>query len=85
MLAIVASKTLLLLMTVAVCRFFSGRETPEQRYLLPLTAITVVMFVLTVAITFMDIKRDAVNSETSVLFFAMMLILLLLLFSGRTG
>ena len=81
-LAIISSKTLLLLFVFIINKLFSKKRTLQRRYLFILFGVTTVMFFVTVLITFMEIKNKAVNSVISILFFAIMLILLMIIFFG---
>lgn len=81
-LAIISSKTLLLLFVIIINKLFSKKRTLQRRYLFILFGVTTVMFFVTVLITFMEIKNKAVNSVISILFFAVMLILLMIIFFG---
>ena len=81
-LAIISSKTILLLTIIIINKLFSKRRTLQRRYLFILFSVTTAMFLVTVLITFMEIKNKAVNSFVSILFFAVMLILLMIIFFG---
>lgn len=81
-LAIISSKTILLLTIIIINKLFSKRRTLQRRYLFILFSVTTTMFLVTVLITFMEIKNKAVNSFVSILFFAVMLILLMIIFFG---
>lgn len=81
-LAIIASKTLLMLVVVAIYKFFSKKRKLQRKYIIALFSVTTLMLLITVIITFIDIKNKAVNSVISILFFAVMLILLMIIFFG---
>lgn len=81
-LAIISSKIMLLFVVVAMNKFFSKRRTLQRNYLIALFTITTIMFIITILITFIDIKNNAVNSIVSILFFTVMLILLMIIFFG---
>lgn len=81
-LAIISSKIMLLFVVIAMNKFFSKRRTLQRNYLIALFTITTIMFIITVLITFIDIKNIAVNSIVSILFFTVMLILLMIIFFG---
>ncbi|MBQ7002813.1 MAG: GHKL domain-containing protein [Oscillospiraceae bacterium] len=81
-LAIISSKTILLFVVIAMNGFFSKRKTLQRKHLVALFAITTIMFIITVVITFIDIKNNAINSVVSILFFAVMLVLLMVIFFG---
>lgn len=81
-LAIISSKIMLLFVVIAMNKFFSKRITLQRNYLIALFTITTIMFIITVLITFIDIKNNAVNSIVSILFFTVMLILLMIIFFG---
>ena len=82
-LAIISSKIMLLFVVIAMNKFFSKRRTLQRNYLIALFTITTIMFIITVLITFIDIKNNAVNSIVSILFFTVMLILLMIIFFGQ--
>lgn len=81
-LAIISSKIMLLFVVIAMNKFFSKRRTLQRNYLIALFTITTIMFIITVLITFIDIKNNAANSIVSILFFTVMLILLMIIFFG---
>lgn len=81
-LAIVSSKTILLLFVVIINKFFSKKKIIQRKYLLILFAVTMIIMILTVLMTFADIKNKSVNSYVSVLFFVIMLILIIVIFFG---
>lgn len=81
-LAIISSKIMLLFVVIAMNKLFSKRRTMQRNYMIALFTITTIMFTITVLITFIDIKNNAVNSIVSILFFSVMLILLLVIFFG---
>lgn len=81
-LAIISSKIMLLFVVIAMNKFFSKRRTLQRNYFIALFTITTIMFIITVLITFIDIKNNAVNSIVSILFFTVMLILLMIIFFG---
>ena len=81
-LEIISSKIMLLFVVIAMNKFFSKRRTLQRNYLIALFTITTIMFIITVLITFIDIKNNAVNSIVSILFFTVMLILLMIIFFG---
>lgn len=82
LLAIISSKTVLLLFVIIINKLFSKKRTLQRRYLFILFSVTTIMFFVTVLITFTEIKNKAVNSVISILFFAVMLILLMIIFFG---
>lgn len=81
-LAIISSKIVLLLLVVIINKIFSRKRTLQKRYLIILFSITTLMFITTVLVTFTEIKTNSVNSVISILFFAVMLILLMIIFFG---
>lgn len=81
-LAIISSKIMLLFVVIAMNKLFSKRRTMQRNYMIALFTITTIMFIITVLITFIDIKNNAVNSIVSILFFSVMLILLMVIFFG---
>lgn len=82
LLAIISSKTVLILTVIIINKLFSKKRTLQRRYLVVLFSITTVMFLITVLITFMELKNKTANSVLSILFFAVMLILLMIIFFG---
>lgn len=82
LLAIISSKTVLILTVIIINKLFSKKRTLQRRYLVILFSITTVMFLITVLITFMELKNKTANSVLSILFFAVMLILLMIIFFG---
>lgn len=81
-LAIISSKTLLLLIVVIINKLFSKKRTLQRKYLFILFSVTTVLFFVTVLITFMEIRNQALNSVIPILLFAVMLILLMVIFFG---
>ena len=81
-LAIISSKTVLLLLVIIINKLFLKKRTLQRRYLFILFGVTTIMFFVTVLITFMEIKNKAANSVIPILFFAVMLILLMVIFFG---
>lgn len=82
LLAIISSKTVLILTVIIINKLFSKKRTLQRRYLVVLFSITTVIFLITVLITFMELKNKTANSVLSILFFAVMLILLMIIFFG---
>lgn len=80
--AVISSKILLMLFTVVLNKLFDKKRVLKRKYLIILFVVTSVMFWITVALTFLDIKNEAVNSYFSILFFVIMLTLLLVIFFG---
>ena len=72
----------ILMSVIIINKLLSKKRTLQRRYLILLFSITTVMFILTILITFMEIKNKVVNSVISILFFAVMLILLMIIFFG---
>ena len=81
-LAIIMSKTALLLFVMMINKLFSKNKIILQKYLLILFAVTITMFVIISSVAFIDIRNKYINSYVSVLFFVMMLILLMIIFLG---
>lgn len=81
-LAIISSKIILLLFVVIINKSFSKSKIIQRKYLLILFAVTMIIMILTVLMTFADIKNESVNSYVSVLFFLIMLIVLMIIFFG---
>lgn len=81
-LAIISSKIILLLVVVIINKSFSKKKLVSQKYLLILFSVTMTITILTVLMTFADIKNKSVNSYVSILFFVIMFILLMIIFFG---
>lgn len=81
-LAIISSKIILLLFVVVINKSFSKKKLVSQKYLLILFSVTMTITILTVLMTFADIKNKSVNSYVSILFFVIMFILLMVIFFG---
>lgn len=81
-LAIISSKTILLLFVVIINKSFLKKKSISQKYLLILFSVTVIITFLTALMTFADIKNKSVNSYVSILFFVIMFILLMVIFFG---
>ena len=80
--AIIASKTLLMLIVVIINKLLSEQRVLRIKYLIILFLGSVGMLVPTVAITFFDLKNKAVNSYSSILLFLIMLAFVLVVFFG---
>ncbi len=80
--AIISSKTVLLLIVILINKLLVKKRTLQRKYLFILFGITTIMFFVTVLITFNEIKDKATNSTISILFFSVMLILLMTVFFG---
>lgn len=80
--AIIASKTLLMFITVMINKLLSKQRVMQIKYLIILFVISVFMLSLTLIISFLDLKNKAVNSYVSILFFLIMLILAMIVFFG---
>ncbi len=81
-LAITVSKTLLIFLTVMINRFLSQKANVNTKYIVLLFAVSAIMALLTLTMTFSDMKTRTVHSYLSVLFFSVMLILLIIVFFG---
>ncbi len=81
-LAIISSKIMLLLVVVIINKSFSKKKLVSQKYLLILFSVTMTITILTVLMTFADIKNKSVDSYVSILFFVVMFILLMIIFFG---
>lgn len=81
-LVIIISKFILILVTVAISKFFLQKIVIKRKYIIPLFGIIMIMFIITTTITFIDIKDKNVNSVVYILFFVIMLILLMTIFWG---
>ncbi|MBQ8350117.1 MAG: hypothetical protein IJY19_10865 [Ruminococcus sp.] len=80
--ALAASKIFLMFLTVILNKLLAKKGAIQKKYFIILFAITAVMLVLTVTVTFIDIQNESVNSYVSTLFFFMMLILIIVIFFG---
>lgn len=60
-LAIISSKFILMFVTVAISKFFSRKIIIKRKYIIPLFGI-IAIFIITLSITFIDIKNKNVNS-----------------------
>ncbi|MBQ8297658.1 MAG: GHKL domain-containing protein [Ruminococcus sp.] len=81
-LAVTVSKLLLVFLTVMINRFFSQKTALNTKYIVSLFAVSAVMALLTLTMTFSEMESQSVNSYLSVLFFAVMLVLLIIVFFG---
>lgn len=82
LLAIISSKTILVLTIIIINKLLVKKSPLQRKYLFILFGVTTIMFLITVLITFMEIKHKTANSAISILFFAVMLILLMVIFFG---
>ncbi len=82
LLAIISSKTILVLTIIIINKLLVKKRPLQRKYLFILFGVTTIMFLITVLITFMEIKHKTANSAISILFFAVMLILLMVIFFG---
>jgi hypothetical protein len=80
--AVISSKILLMLFIVALNKYFTKKRTLQRKYLIVLFGVTSIMLILTVLLTFFDIRNENVNSYVSILLFVIMLLLLLVIFFG---
>lgn len=79
---IILSKTFLMLFTIMLNKFFGRQRTLRRRYLIVLFLVATVMLELNFIITFKDIKNNTVPSLTSIVLFATILSLILIIFLG---
>lgn len=80
--AMAASKIFLMFLTVILNKLLAKKGALQKKYFIILFAVTAVMLVLTVTVTFIDIQNESVNSYVSTLFFFMMLFLIIVIFFG---
>lgn len=80
--ALAASKIFLMFLTVILNKILARKGAIQKKYFIILFAVTAVMLLLTVTVTFIDIQNESVNSYVSTLFFFMMLILIIVIFFG---
>jgi len=80
--AIIGSKTLLMIFTTFINRIFKNKKNIQKRYIFILFIVITVMFSMIVILTFIDIKNSSVNSYVSILFFVIMFILIMTIFFG---
>jgi histidine kinase-, DNA gyrase B-, and HSP90-like ATPase len=81
-LAIISSKFILMLVTVSISKFFSQKIVIKRKYIIPLSGIIAIMFIITISITFIDIKKQKCKHSDFYSFFAIMMILLMIIFFG---
>lgn len=79
---IISSKTFLMLFIIMLNKFFGSQRTLRRIYLIILFFVATVILVLNFIITFRDIKNNIVPSLTSIVLFATMLSLILIIFLG---
>ncbi|MDE6797571.1 MAG: GHKL domain-containing protein [Ruminococcus sp.] len=80
--AIIASKSLLVIFTTFINKISSGKKNIQKKYIIALFFVTIIMFILVSALAFIDIKNNSVNSYVSVIFFIIMLLLTMTIFLG---
>ncbi|MDE6670935.1 MAG: GHKL domain-containing protein, partial [Ruminococcus sp.] len=80
--AIIASKSLLVIFTTFINKISSGKKNIQKKYIIALFFVTIIMFILVSALAFIDIKNNSVNSYVSVIFFIIMLLLTMTIFFG---
>ncbi len=79
---IISTKTFLILFTIMLNKFFGRQRTLRRRYLIVLFLVATIILELNFIITFRDIKINTVPSLTSIVLFATMLCLTLIIFIG---
>lgn len=79
---IISSKTFLILFTTLLNKFFGKQRTLRRKYLIVLFLVATIILELNFIITFRDIKNNTVPSLTSIVLFATMLCLILIIFMG---
>ncbi len=81
-LAIIASKTLLLFFTVIINKLNKKQKAMPNKYLIALFTITSILLIISVSMTFMEMKNKKSNTIMLIVFFVIMLSLLLIIFFG---
>lgn len=82
LIAIVASKTLLVLTVFIVRKVFSRKCTLKIKYLLLLFVSSLILMIVSVSISFLEMKSNNSNRALSAAFFVIMFILMLFIFFG---
>lgn len=80
--AIISSKTFLMIFTVVLNKLFTHKKTLHIKYLLTLFVISTALLIVSVSITFIEIKNGKVDSVIPVMFFLIMLAFMLFIFFG---
>lgn len=80
--AIISSKSFLLIIIVALNKFLIHKRILPRKHLIILFSATLIMYGVTVILTFIDIQSKTINTYVSILFFVIMLILLMIIFFG---
>lgn len=78
--AIISSKSFLSIIIVALNKFLIHKRTLPIKHLIILFSATLIMYGVTVTLTFIDIQSKTINTYVSILFFVIMLILLMIIF-----
>lgn len=80
--AIISSKSFLSIIIVALNKFLIHKRILPRKHLVILFSATLIMYGVTVILTFIDIQSKTINTYVSILFFVIMLILLMTIFFG---
>ena len=81
-LSVIVSKLLLIFATFSIHKLFDKKSSLNKKYTVALFLISVVIVLLTLSMTFKEIEYDTVDNSTSIMLFAVILILLIMIFFG---
>lgn len=81
-LSVIVSKLLLIFATFSIHKLFDKKTSLNKKYTVALFLISVVIVLLTLSMTFKEIEYDTVDNSTSIMLFAVILILLIMIFFG---
>ena len=82
-LSVIVSKLLLIFATFSIHKLFDKKTSLNKKYTVALFLISVVIVLLTLSMTFKEIEYDTVDNSTSIMLFAVILILLIMIFFGK--
>lgn len=78
----VSSKAFLILLINVIYHSFRKANGMNTNYIIALSAISVIMFLITSILVFSEVKNRGISSVVSILFFLLMLVLLMILYFG---
>lgn len=78
----VSSKAFLILLINVIYHSFRKAKGVNTNYIIALSAISVIMFLITSILVFSEVKNRGISSVVSILFFLLMLVLLMILYFG---
>ena len=81
-LSVIVSKLLLIFATVSIHKLFYKKSSLNKKYTIALFLISVIIVLLTLSMTFKEIEYDTVDNSISIMLFAVILILLIMIFFG---